>query len=63
MQLVKSDSILRIVDSVAIVLCQAYQLALAKPASAASPVFRAMMERDQFATESELLRRELAVMR
>ena len=48
---------------VAIVLCQAYQLARAKPASAASPVFRAMMERDQFATESELLRRELAVMR
>ena len=63
MQPVKSDTILRIVDSVAIVLCQAYQLARARLASAASPVLRVMMERDQLLTESELLRRELAVLR
>ena len=63
MQPVRSDAILRIVDGVAIILCQSYQLARARLASAASPVLRLMMERDQLVTESELLRRELAVMR
>ena len=47
MQPVKSDTILRIVASVAIVFCQAYQRAWARLASAASPMFRieAMMSR------------------
>jgi transposase InsO family protein len=54
---------LRLVDSVAIVLSQAYQLARVRLASAASPILRLLVQRDQTLTEVELLRRELAILR
>jgi len=44
-------------------LGQAYQLARARLASAASPVLRMMMRRDHAITEVELLRRENAILR
>jgi transposase-like protein len=47
----------------AIVLAQAYQLARARLASAASPIVRLLVQRDQEATEGDLLRRELEVFR
>ena len=53
----------RIIDSVAIVLAQAYQLARARVAACASPVLRVMAQRDHVCCEMELLRRELAVLR
>lgn len=49
----------RIVDSIAIILSQAMQLAQAQVSSAASPVLRMMVERDQAVTETDLLHREL----
>ena len=52
MQPARSDTILRIVDSAAIVLCHACHLARIRLASAASPVLRLMMEWDQFVNES-----------
>ena len=61
--MLSSSTVLRLVDSVAIVLSQAYQLARARLASAASPVLRMMMQRDHAHTETELLRREIAILR
>lgn len=46
MPLFTSTTVLRIVDSIAIILSQALQLARAWVSSAASPVLRMMVERD-----------------
>jgi hypothetical protein len=58
-----SATVVRRVDSVAVVLGQAYQLARGRLASAASPVLRLLMQRDQAITETDLLRREVAILR
>jgi transposase InsO family protein len=58
-----SATVRRLIDSVAVVLSQAYQLARVRLASAASPVLRLLVQRDQAITETELLRRELAILR
>ena len=50
-----SATVLSLVDSMAIVLSQAYQLARASLASAASPIARSLVQRDQEATEVDLL--------
>ena len=63
MSLLSSAAMLRLVDSVAIVLAQAYQLARARLASAASPIVRLLVQRDQEATEGDLLRREVEIVR
>ena len=47
MPLLSSAAVLRLVDSMAIVLSQAYQLARARLASAASPIVRLLVQRDQ----------------
>jgi hypothetical protein len=57
-----SAKVLRLVDSVAIVLCQAYQAARVRIASA-SPPFKLLVQRDHALNQVELLRRELAIMR
>ncbi len=63
MQLLNNTAALRIIDSVAIVLGQAMQLARARVASVGSSVLRMMAERDHAHGESDLLRRELEVFR
>lgn len=63
MPLFASTTALRIIDAMAIVLNQALQLARARIASSASPVIRMMVERDHALYESELLRRELGIVR
>ena len=63
MSLLSSATVLSLVDSVAILLSQAYQLARARLASAGSPILRLLAQRDQEATEGDLLRRELGVFR
>ena len=63
MLLLSSAAVLRIVDSMAILLSQAYQLARARLASAGSPVLRLLVQRDQEATEVDLLRREVEILR
>ena len=47
MSLLSSATVLRLVDSMSIVLSQAYQLARARLASAASPILRRVVQRDQ----------------
>ena len=63
MSVVSSATVRRLFDSVAVVLSQACQLARVRLASAASPVLRLLMQRDQAITETELLRREVAILR
>ncbi len=63
MKLLSYTAILRIIDSVAIVLGQALMLARSRVACLSSPVLRMMAERDHAHSESELLRRELEVFR
>ena len=63
LSLLSSVTVLRLVDSMAIVLAQAYQLARARLASAASPIMRLLVQRDQEATEGDLLRREVEIFR
>ena len=58
MSRMSSATVLRLVDSMAIVLSQAYQLARARLASAASPILRLIVQRDQAVSEVDLLRRE-----
>jgi putative transposase len=48
---------------VAILLSQAYQLPRARLASAGSPILRLLVQRDQEATEGDMLRRELEIFR
>ena len=54
---------LQIIDSIAIVLIQAYQLARSRIASAASPVLRMLAERDHYHMELALQRRETEIIR
>lgn len=63
MSVLSSATVVRLADSVAVVLGQAYQLARVRLASAASPVLRLLMQRDQAITETDLLRREVAILR
>ena len=63
MKLLAPTSVLRLVDSVAILLAQAMQLARVRVASEASPVLRMMAQRDHTAGETELLRREIEILR
>jgi transposase len=63
MPLLSSVTVLSLVDSMAIVLSQAYQLTRARLASAGSPILRLLVQRDQEATEGDLLRREVEVFR
>lgn len=63
MSFFSSTAVLRLVDSVAIAMSQAYQLARVRLASAASPVLRLMVDRDQALSEVALLRRELDIFR
>ena len=63
MSLLSSATVLRLVDSMAIVLSQAYQLARARLASAASPILRLVVQRDQAVSEVDLLRREAEIFR
>jgi transposase len=54
---------LPLVDAIAAILAQAYQLARVRLASAGSPVLRMLSQCDHAKSEVELLRRELAVLR
>ena len=63
MPLLSSATVLRLVDSMAILMSQSYQLARARLASAGSPILRLLVQRDQEATEVDLLRRELHILR
>ena len=63
MPLLSSATVPSLVDSMAILLSQAYQLARVRLASAGSPILRLLVQRDQEATEVDLLRRELEVFR
>ena len=63
MSLFSSATVLRLVDSMAILLSQAYQLSRARLASAGSPVLRLLVQRDQETTETDLLRREVEILR
>jgi hypothetical protein len=56
-------TILSFIDTVAVVLSQAYQLARLRLASAASPVLRLLRQRDHALAKVQLLRRELAILR
>ena len=53
----------RTIDAIATSFMQAYQLARGRAAANASPALRSMAERDQYANEIALLRRELDVQR
>ena len=59
MSLLSSATVLSLVDSMAIVLAQAYQLARARLASAGSPILRLLVQRDQSVSEADLLLREV----
>jgi len=63
MALLSSATVLRLVDSMAILLAQAYQLTRVRLAPSGSPVLRVLVQRDQEATEVDLLRREVEVFR
>lgn len=58
-----STSTLKIIDSVAIVIAQAYQLARCRLASTASPVLQLIMNRDELLAEVAWLKRELEILR
>jgi len=63
MSLLSSATVLRLVDSMAILQSQACQLARARLASAASPIIRLLVQRDQAVSEVDLLHREVEVFR
>ena len=63
MSLFASTTALKIVDSVAIVLSHALQLARARISSSASPVLRMMTQRDHAVGHAGLLQRELDIFR
>ncbi len=60
---IASTTALNLVDAMASTLGQAMQLARTRLASAASPILRLMIQRDHEIAESELLRRELDILR
>ncbi|HAI11598.1 MAG TPA: hypothetical protein DCM28_07825 [Phycisphaerales bacterium] len=61
--MITSTATLKIIDSVAIVIAQAYQLARCRLASTASPAMQMMMECDELHTEVVWLKRELEILR
>jgi len=61
MSVLSSATVLRLVDSMAILQSQAYQLARARLASAASPIVRLLVQRDQ-AVNHQAARREHAAL-
>ncbi len=63
MSFFSSTTVFRLVDSVAIAMSQAYQLARVRLASASSPVLRLMVDRDQALSEVALLQREIDIFR
>ncbi len=63
MRLLSNSGIRLIIDGVAVVLGQAYQLARARLAGLGSPVLDRLLQRDHLNTEVELYRRELAIYR
>ena len=63
MPLLSSAAMLRLVDSMAILPSQAYQLARARLVSSGSPIPRLLAQRDQEATEVDLLRRDVGILR
>ena len=63
MRLFTDATALRIIDSLAIVFAQAYQLVRMRLSSCSSPVLRMTVQRDQMAWELEISRREIAVLR
>lgn len=58
-----TTSVLRITDAMSTALAAGIQNARSRLASAASPILRLMIQRDHEVTESELLRRELDILR
>jgi transposase len=54
---------LKMIDSMAIIIAQAYQLARSRLASASSPVMRTMMQRDALFSQIQWLKRELEILR
>ena len=54
---------LKMIDSMAIIIAQAYQLARSRLASVSSPVMRTMMQRDQLFSQIQWLKRELEILR
>ena len=62
MPLLSSATVLSLVDSMAILLSLAYQLARARLASAASPIVRLLVQRDHAVSETDLLRREAGIL-
>jgi len=62
MSLLSSVTVLSLVDSMAMLLSQAYQLARARLASAGSPVLRLLVQRDQEVTEGDLLGRDVEIL-
>ena len=63
MAILSPDSVLRITDAMSTALAAGIQDARTRLASAASPLMRLMIQRDHEVTESELLRRELDILR
>src|SRR4051812_20251142 len=61
--LLSSTTVLQIIDSVAMVVNQAYRMARLRLTSTASPIIRMMVQRDHAICELELLRRELEIFR
>ena len=63
MAMLSTASVLRITDAMSTALAAGIQDARTRLASAASPILRLMIQRDHEVTESELLRRELDILR
>ncbi len=63
MPLLSSATVLRLVDSMAIMLSQSYRLARARLASAGSPILSLLVQRDQEATEVDPLHGGLHILR
>ena len=63
MPLISPSTLLVLVDAIAVVLSQAYQTARARLALASSSVLRLACQRDHALSKTELLRRELAILR
>jgi putative transposase len=61
--LLSPSAVWSLVDAIAIVLAQAYQLARIRLASTASPVMRLLCQRDHAHSTLELLKRELSILR
>lgn len=54
---------LKMIDSLAVIIAQAYQLARSRLASASSPVMRTVIQRDALFAQIQWLKRELVILR